>query len=381
MAEEQKRTTTIVQEVSDSEFQTIAPSVWFDEKQATVFISGTYEDIEELREGLELCVNRLKELDKESLTVVIMKGLPEVVGFPLRNADADQVTRYLMALAHEARILRDVDAGEKAKELARHIAMRDADVEELVRPGEIRAGIVPKLVRFTPELPGYVGDLERLRDVTEKQIRQLEAAIESATTVGQQYELLDSLHRKSTPSYLIDTLGPYLAAIGEIQNIINEIQGKEHQEVVIESIVQQSPISVSLDGASQAVQVVTDTVVPWRRKHAQEMARLATLEKQAEIESKKAEILEKRARAAKDRAEAGRLAAEAAKQREEAERMKLENEKLRVELHRAKIQLALDILAQVAPDLPETEKIAYTVRLLAPLDTIVSSELEISTGK
>jgi hypothetical protein len=334
MAEEQKRTTTIVQEVSDSELQTIAPGVWFDEKQATVYISGTYEDIGELREGLGQCANRLKELDKEFLTVVTMKDLVDIVGFPLRNADADQVTRYLMALAHEARIMGD------AKELARFITLRDADLEEL--PSSIKSIVLPS---------------------------------------PRKHELVELFHHKLTPDYLVDTLGPFLAAIAEIQDIIDEIQGKEHREVVIESIVQQSPISISLDGASQAVQVVTDTVVPWRRKHAQEMARLATLEKQAEIESKKAEILEKRARAAKDRAEAGRLAAEAAKQREEAGRMKLENEKLRVELHRAKIQLALDILAQVAPNLPETEKIAYTVRLLAPLDTIVSSELEISTGK
>lgn len=110
------------------------------------------------------------------------------------------------------------------------------------------------------------------------------------------------------------------------------------------------------------------------------MARLSEQDKQADIETKKAEVLEKRANAVKGRAEAEKLEAEAIKQREEAEKMKLENEKLRLELHRAKIQLALDILNQLAPSLPETERIAYLVRLLPPLDTVISSNLQIVAG-
>jgi hypothetical protein len=111
------------------------------------------------------------------------------------------------------------------------------------------------------------------------------------------------------------------------------------------------------------------------------MAHLLEREKQAEIGSKKAEILEKRARAAKDQAETAKIEAEAAKQREETERMKLENEKLRLELHRAKIQLALEVLAQVAPNLSETEKIIFVVKLLPPLDIFAFSELEIAADR
>lgn len=180
-----------------------------------------------------------------------------------------------------------------------------------------------------------------------------------------------------TPAYLASDIVPYLKAITDIQHVIDEILGRTPSLLKIRSITQKSPISVSLEGAAEAVQEVKDTVIPWRREHIVIMARLAEQEKQAEIETKKAEVLEKRASATKSRAEAEKLLAEAARQHEEAERLKLENEKLRLELHRAKIQLALDILNKLAPALPETERITYLVKLLPSLDTLTSSNLEI----
>ncbi len=46
-----------------------------------------------------------------------------------------------------------------------------------------------------------------------------------------------------------------------------------------------------------------------------------------------------------------------------------------------KIQLALDVLMQIAPDLPEADRISYVVKLLAPLDILIFSEFEITTSK
>ena len=186
---------------------------------------------------------------------------------------------------------------------------------------------------------------------------------------------------KLTPLYLSVVVSPFLNAIAEVQAIINEIKGRDLQGIVIKSIRQSSPLDISLNGAAEAIQQIKDTVVPWRRKHLEKMALLLEKEKQAEIGNRKAEILEKRARSIKDNAEAERIAADAAKQREETERIRLENEKLRLELQRSKIQLALDVLAQVAPNLSETEKIAYVVKLLPPLEILASSELEIMVNK
>lgn len=174
-----------------------------------------------------------------------------------------------------------------------------------------------------------------------------------------------------TAKYLSENVAPLLSAISEMQYVMNMIQKRENSNVKITFISQQSPISVSLDGASQTLQTITEMVVPWRRKHAEEMARLSTLEKQAEIESIKADVLEKRAKAEKERGEI-------IKQRHEAERLSLENEKLRMEIQKEKVQLVLDILTRVAPNLSETERMTYFVRLLPSLDIITSSELEIT---
>lgn len=193
----------------------------------------------------------------------------------------------------------------------------------------------------------------------------------------EQEELPLPLQRYLTPSYLSREVIPYLDSIANIQRIIDEISGRPISEVRVKMISQTSPISVSMEGASQAIELVRDTVTPWRRRHTQEMARLSEAEKQAEIESKKAEILEKRARAQKDRAKAERIAAEVAQQHEMAEKARLENEKLRLDLQREKIQLAMDILAQVAPNLSEKEKIAYIIRLLPPVERLALSELSV----
>jgi hypothetical protein len=185
--------------------------------------------------------------------------------------------------------------------------------------------------------------------------------------------------RVLTPSYLESTIAPYLRAIAGLQNLVDEAQGREHRRVLIVAVTESSPISVSLEGAAEAVELVRTAVIPWRRQHAEAMARLAELDKVAEIESRKAEILEKRARAHRDRAEAERLSAEATRQREEAEKLRLENAKRRLELRRENVQLALEILAQIAPSLPEVERADYLVRILPHIEVLTSSELEVLT--
>jgi acyl carrier protein len=184
-----------------------------------------------------------------------------------------------------------------------------------------------------------------------------------------------------TPKYLETHINPYLNAISDIQHVIDEVCGRQPCAIRIQSIKQSSPISVNLNGTQEAIQLIKDTIVPWRRKHIEKMAHLLEKEKQAEIGSKKADILEKRAHAAKDQAEAEKIRAEAERQHEETEKMRLENEKLRLELHQAKIQLALEVLAQIAPNLSEIEKITFIVKLLPPLDILAFSELEIATDR
>lgn len=182
---------------------------------------------------------------------------------------------------------------------------------------------------------------------------------------------------KLTIQYLVEKLTPYLGAIFTVQHIIDEVLGRPIRDLRIREVSQHSPISVSLEGVADAVEVIRETVVPWRRKHVVQMAFFLEQEKQVEIESKKAEILEKRANAAKERAEAGKFAAEAKRQIQEAERIKLENDRLRLDLQRSKIELAIEMINRIAPNISELDRISFLTKILQPLDVLVFSELEI----
>lgn len=197
-----------------------------------------------------------------------------------------------------------------------------------------------------------------------KSERQISNRIQFFAFAGSQEIIL-------TPKYQAEVLSPYIVAIAEIQNSLNQITGQNTIPIKIRYISQLSPVSVSMDGASNVIQVIQEMVVPWRRKHIEIMARFQEQEKQAEIEIKKAEILERRATAEKDRTTA-------IKQREEAEKLRLENEKLRLEIQQAKINLALSIINKFAPNAAEEKKLSYLIKILPSLDVIVTSELNIS---
>jgi hypothetical protein len=177
-------------------------------------------------------------------------------------------------------------------------------------------------------------------------------------------DISESSTPKLTTEYARDILTPYLNAIKNLQEIINDIQGRKTRKVEIVNIKQNSPISVSLDGASEAIQVIKDTVVPWRRKHAESMARLIEQEKSVEIEAKKAEVVDKKIIA-----------------REQANKLKLENEKLRLELQQAKIQLAIEVLNSISHNLSQTEREAVISKLLPILETLALSRLEVVNPK
>lgn len=183
--------------------------------------------------------------------------------------------------------------------------------------------------------------------------------------------VIDSAHSKYelTPSFLESEVMPYLVAIEDLQRIVDEIRHRRHQAVTVNSIVSGS-IDVSLNGASEIVEVIKNTVVPWRRKHQVQLARLTEEEKAVEIEKKKAEVLRSRAQAETERQEAKLKSTEIA-------RRELENAKLRQEIEFAPIRLALEVLQQLAPGLPEEQKIAYVMKLLAPLKVMIDSPLTI----
>lgn len=183
---------------------------------------------------------------------------------------------------------------------------------------------------------------------------------------------------KLTAQYLEKDIAPFLNAVAEIQRLLDGLLGREIKDVAIRVISQNSPIGVSLEGVSDTFLAVTDLLIPWKRKHAEKMAEYARREKQYEIEKKRIELHEANLQLVKSQQEIEMSSAEIAKLREETEKLRTENEKARLELGRVKIQLALDILAKVAPNLSETDKLSSLVRLLPLLDTVIGSDIEIT---
>lgn len=180
-----------------------------------------------------------------------------------------------------------------------------------------------------------------------------------------------------TSNSLQSLIVPYLKAVTDLQSLIDEIfQRTEASEVPIKFITQNSPITVGINGAVEATQLIQETIIPWKKEHAQAMAKLLETEKVVEIEKKKAEVLQARALATKERAEADKLQAEITLQLEQAEKLRLENEKLRLEIKRAKVELAFEILNKLYPSLDERDKVGYLMKLLPIIDTLAASNLE-----
>lgn len=191
---------------------------------------------------------------------------------------------------------------------------------------------------------------------------------------------LTSATEISLTSYSLQyVIVPYLEAITDLQRLIDEILDRQISSgVIIKSITQNSPIGVNFSGALEATQLIQETIIPWKRHHAQAMAKLLESEKIAEIEIKRAEVLQTRALASKEKVEAEKIKTEINLQNEQAEKLRLENEKLRVEIQRAKIELAMEILDKLKPSSDEQDKIGRLIRLLPIIDKLAASDLVIS---
>ena len=197
------------------------------------------------------------------------------------------------------------------------------------------------------------------------------ANAESQTTIHLDSPTLD-LSSGLTTTHLLQHTAPYLHALEQIQQTLDHALNQPHTPIRLTALTTGS-VDVSLLDAAKVIEVTRDSIEPWRREHAQALAKLTQLEKEVLIEKGRADILIARATSQKERAEANRIQAE-------ADKLQAEAEKTRNEVYHARIQLALDILKQVAPNLPEIEKLQYVMQLLQPLQTITESPLHLLTA-
>lgn len=166
--------------------------------------------------------------------------------------------------------------------------------------------------------------------------------------------------------YLMVSVSPYLQAITETQHLLDEVSGREPAEVGIDSIsVENSFIRVTLQGGAEAVQLVLDKLIPRRRDYFQGAVRQGEWDQEelAAVRSPGTRIL--------GGEETGPPAEES--QPDAADRVD-DNGPPPV-TGQVQIDVAREMLDQVAPELSEDEKEAYVGRLLPHLQTLIASPI------
>lgn len=171
-----------------------------------------------------------------------------------------------------------------------------------------------------------------------------------------------------TPEFLMIELLPWIRSIDELQTTIDHFQNEPHQNIRVLSITQNSPINVALNAGAEAIRIIEEMVVPWRRRHAQKLAEIEERHKHLELEMQRVEIQEKRALIDKTHNESLALY-------EEARRKKLENEILLENYCR---DLAQKIVKETLNINQPKEIEDAVVKVLPAVTTLATSSLDIS---
>ena len=157
-----------------------------------------------------------------------------------------------------------------------------------------------------------------------------------------------------TQNTLSTAIVPFVNAMSDLQRVIDLTKERPFSVVRIQSIRQNSPVGVALDGVADALRLFIDVLVPWRRDHARQMAKLEEEAERLQIEMTQASVLEKRAVAEKSRQEAKRI---------------------EMEINEKRIDLALQVLEKSQVECSDTQRIYYINQLLEPLSVLVQSPI------
>lgn len=127
-----------------------------------------------------------------------------------------------------------------------------------------------------------------------------------------------------TPATLRSDIVPTLEGLDSLGRAASDAAGMRYLGT-ISSISQDSPISISLTGLKEALELALEWVIPWRREHAKQLA--ARQLERIEIENRTLE----------------------AKQREDVKKAEIENRQREVELAASKMELAERMLKSLYP--------------------------------
>jgi hypothetical protein len=222
---------------------------------------------------------------------------------------------------------------ESTEEVTYHAVEKDGVVKAI---WEMRGR---KLLRTIDPRSRQGQDILRFYTTEDSQLEQKsKSANESSGYDEPVCQIIFPVEESLTPHVLDTVIVPYLKAVEEIQRILDKIiKRKSPDPLTIKSIKQESPVTVTLNGVSDAIQFIKELIFASSREHAKKMAQLTEQDREAEIEKKR-----------------------------------LENEKTRMELRR----LTLEQLDEFFPDLSKTARIGYARKLLPHLEIVLSKDVE-----
>jgi repressor LexA len=204
-----------------------------------------------------------------------------------------------------------------------------------------------------------------------------------AGAVGQKVtQVIFQVNRNTqlTPDFLREQLLPYLQGIASLQAILLRIQQREHQDLVIKSITQYSPITISFEGIKELIEILKYLRKSWR-EHELIMARMEERKSKIDIALAEAKIQEMNLNRIIDKTDLEKATLEIEIKRQEARQIKIENDHAELELQKKKLQIALDILATYGKSLSEEETSKLISQVLASITLITTSQLEVSEIK
>ncbi len=158
-----------------------------------------------------------------------------------------------------------------------------------------------------------------------------------------------------SPEYLTNKILPYVNDVMSFQHAIDKIAGRRYRKAKIISITQKSPIKVEIVGVPDALKWISEIIIPSKRKHAQNMARLKEERYEITNELIRARVTEKRAN---------------------VDSVRIGNERAQIELCNYLVDLALDIVDKIAPQHSVNEKIDDVEKLLPIIRALISSEVQ-----
>lgn len=200
-----------------------------------------------------------------ALTILILSDGLANVGDPIAAANA------LIAKYRTARIDTIlIDESEDGKRIAEKVSVN----------GEVRSAI------SAPQLQLAVGSARassirhEISTMVEHRF-QLESELAVISQEAPPLFLTITSPLELTPFSLRHEISPFLAALDGLQWEFNQARGVPRQ-VSITSISQASPVTISLKGLREAVELVLDSVIPWRRENAKLIAEAERRKKELE---------------------------------------------------------------------------------------------------